>query len=517
MSAFRTPALLVIMDGFGLSPEGPNNAISLASLPYFDSLMAKYPNTTLGASGEDVGLPAGQMGNSEVGHLNIGAGRIVFQELSRINNALKDGSLLTNETLVGAMNDVQNNNACLHIMGLVSDGGVHSSYEHAKALLHMAAQKGVQKIRLDAFTDGRDVAPQSGLGFLTEMQKYCAELSAEFGVDCKIATVSGRYFAMDRDNRWERIEKAYRALVMGEGLQANNLENHMEAAYEADPRGDEFIEPCVIEADGMHDGDAVVFFNFRPDRAREISRALTDKDFDGFNREVVPALSHFVTMTEYDPELDVEVAFPKTIPDNVLADVLSEKGLKQLHTAETEKYAHVTFFFNGGKEEPKPGEERVLVPSPKVATYDMQPEMSAPEVTEKLVAAIEADAADFYVVNYANCDMVGHTGDVNAAVCAAESVDKGLSEVVPAILKKGGFALLTADHGNADHMFDEVDGVVKPFTAHTTSRVPLVVVDDKETELSGIEDGCLSDLAPTILHMMGIEIPEQMNGRVLVK
>ena len=517
MSAVRTPALLVIMDGFGLSPEGPNNAISLASLPYYDSLVQNYPHTTLGASGEDVGLPAGQMGNSEVGHLNIGAGRIVFQELSRINNAVKDGSLMTNEALVSAMEDVKKHNACLHIMGLVSDGGVHSSHEHAKALLEMAAKLGVQKIRLDAFSDGRDVSPQSGIEFMTEMQNFCKKLSDEYGVDCKVATVSGRYYAMDRDNRWERIEKAYDALVMGEGHHTDDLAAYLKESYEKDPRGDEFLEPIVLDGCGMHDNDAVVFFNFRPDRAREISRALTDKNFDGFARKEVPALSHFVTMTEYDPELDVEVAFPKTIPNNVLADVLSEKGLKQLHTAETEKYAHVTFFLNGGKEEPKVGEERVLVPSPKVATYDMQPEMSAPEVTEKLVDTINNDAADFYVVNYANCDMVGHTGDVQAAVAAAEAVDEGLSKIVPAILKKGGFALLTADHGNADHMFDMVDGQKKPFTAHTTSRVPLVIVDDKPEELAGIEDGRLSDLAPTILHMMGIEIPEEMNGRVLVK
>ena len=517
MSAPRTPALLVIMDGFGLSPEGPSNAISLASLPYYNSLAQNYPFTTLGAAGEDVGLPAGQMGNSEVGHLNIGAGRIVFQELSRINNALKDGSLLTNEALVEAMEDVKKNNACLHIMGLVSDGGVHSSHTHAKALLEMAAKLGVQKIRLDAFSDGRDVAPQSGIEFLTEMQAYCAELSDTYGVDCKLSTVSGRYFAMDRDNRWERIQKAYRALVSGEGHHTDNLTEYLTDAYAADPRGDEFLEPIVLDDCGMHDGDAVVFFNFRPDRAREISRALTEEGFDGFEREVVPALSHFVTMTEYDPELNVDVAFPKTIPNNVLADVLCEKGLKQLHTAETEKYAHVTFFFNGGKEEPKAGEERVLVPSPKVATYDMQPEMSAPEVTEKLVDAIENDRADFYVVNYANCDMVGHTGEIDAAVRAAESVDEALSKVIPAILKKGGFALITADHGNADHMFDVVDGVKKPFTAHTTSRVPLVIVDDSDVELAGVEDGRLSDIAPTILHKMGIEIPEEMNGRVLVK
>ena len=516
MTALHTPALLCIMDGFGLANEGQDNAISCANTPHLDALKAKYPYTTLGASGEDVGLPAGQMGNSEVGHLNIGAGRIVFQELSRINNACKDGSLATNEVLCGALDDVCDHDKTLHVMGLMSPGGVHSSMEHAVALVTMAAQAGCKRIRVHAFMDGRDVDPKSGVGYLQDFEHSIAQIAQETGSDIAIASVSGRYFAMDRDNRWDRIELAYNAIVLPADAQASAVEG-VAASYEADERGDEFVVPFVCHNEGVADGDAVIFFNFRPDRARQMTRAFTEKDFDGFSRQATPALSHFVTLTEYDPNFNVEVAFPKTFPTNVLADVIAQAGLRQLHTAETEKYAHVTFFMNGGVEEPKEREERVLVSSPKVATYDMQPEMSAYEVTEKLVDAIEHDRADFYIVNFANCDMVGHTGDFAAAVKAVETVDECVSRVCEAISAKGGFTLITADHGNADHMFDvDGEGVKHPFTAHTTNRVPFIICDDN-AQLAGIEDGRLSDIAPTMLAMAGLTPSNEMTGRVLVK
>lgn len=516
MAERHLPALLVIMDGCGLAPEGADNAVACAKTPFIDSLYETYPHTTLGASGEDVGLPDGQMGNSEVGHLNIGAGRIVFQELSRINNAIKDGSLKENAVFVKAMDDVASTGKTLHLMGLMSPGGVHSMQSHCEALVSMAAERHVARVRVHCFMDGRDVDPQSGAGYVSELAAFLAQVSENTGCDARIASVSGRYWAMDRDNRWERIQRAYDVLVQASAEEADPVAG-IKAYYERDPRGDEFVEPFACHNEGIADGDAVVFFNFRPDRARQMTRAFTDAGFDGFEKVAAPKLSHFVTMTEYDPTFDVEVAFPKTFPENVLADVIAANGLKQLHTAETEKYAHVTFFMNGGIEEPKEGEERVLVASPKVATYDLKPEMSAPEVTEKLVAAINEERADFYIVNYANCDMVGHTGVFEAAVAAVEAVDEALSQVIPAILAKGGFALITADHGNADHMYDvDAAGEKHPFTAHTTNRVPFIIVDEK-AHLTGIEDGRLSDIAPTMLALAGIEPSAEMTGRALAE
>ena len=506
----KKPVLLCIMDGFGWVPnETYGNAVVAAKTPHLDALMEKYPMTTIDASGMAVGLPDGQMGNSEVGHTNMGAGRIVYQQLTLITKSIRDGEMFKNPVLVKNMKAAIEAGKAIHLMGLVGTGGVHSHADHWFGVLEMAKHMGAKEVYLHCITDGRDTDPHAGKGFLADLQAKLDEL----GIG-KIASVSGRYYAMDRDNNWDREEKAYAAFVYGEGNHAANAAEAIEASYAAD-KTDEFVLPCVTcEGGRVQDGDTVIFMNFRPDRARQMTRVFTDKEFDGFEREQIK-LSHFVTMTEYDPTFDVEVAFPKTFPENVLADVIAANGLKQLHTAETEKYAHVTFFLNGGIEEPKEGEERVLVASPKVATYDLQPEMSAPEVTEKLVAAINEDRADFYIVNFANCDMVGHTGVFDAAVKAVEAVDDALSKVVPAILAKGGFALITADHGNADHMFDVAsDGSKHPFTAHTTNRVPFIIVDEK-AKLTGIEDGSLSDIAPTMLTMAGIEPSAEMTGRVL--
>ena len=504
----KKPVILMILDGFGIAPE-KGNAIKAAKKPNIDKLFASNPLTQIGASGMDVGLPDGQMGNSEVGHTNMGAGRIVYQELTRITKTINEDKLKDNEAIVDAMDKALKNGTALHLMGLLSDGGVHSHIEHLYGILELAKKKGLKDVYIHAFLDGRDVPPSSAAEYADKLLNKLKEI----GIG-KVATVEGRYYAMDRDNNWDRVEKAYAAMVYGEGNKADCPVCAIKNSYN-DGVTDEFVVPCVIEGGAqVKPNDSIIFFNFRPDRARQMTRVFTDKEFDGFEREQIK-LSHFVTMTEYDPTFDVEVAFPKTFPENVLADVIAANGLKQLHTAETEKYAHVTFFLNGGIEEPKEGEERVLVASPKVATYDLQPEMSAPEVTEKLVAAINEDRADFYIVNFANCDMVGHTGVFDAAVKAVEAVDDALSKVVPAILAKGGFALITADHGNADHMFDVAsDGSKHPFTAHTTNRVPFIIVDEK-AQLTGIEDGRLSDIAPTMLTMAGIEPSAEMTGRVL--
>ena len=513
------PVLLAIMDGFGIADAGSGNAISLAKKPYLDKLFATCPNTTLAASGTDVGLPQGQMGNSEVGHLNIGAGRIVHQELSRINMACADGSIEQNAVLIAAMDNCIQSNRPLHLMGLLSDGGVHSHIDHLEALILMAAKRGVRDIRIHAITDGRDVDPKSGIGFIKRIEDLCKKVFDEYhGCCAAIATICGRYYAMDRDNRWDRTKYAYDAIVRGSGRGAmrDAAVRFMETCY-ANDETDEFIFPTVLDHRGVNSGDSMIFFNFRPDRARQITRALTegpDFDRDCFDREY-ESLPHFVCLTEYDATFDLPVAFPKSFPQNTLADVLAANGLKQLHIAETEKYAHVTFFFNGGIETPKEGEERILIPSPKVATYDLKPEMSAPEVTDALEDAIKQGKADFYVVNYANCDMVGHTGVIEAATAAVEAVDTGLSRVVEAVLAAGGAALITADHGNADKML--ADDGTSPYTAHTTARVPLILAAaDKSLGLADTGNGRLADIAPTVLDLLGIDKNIEMTGESLL-
>jgi 2,3-bisphosphoglycerate-independent phosphoglycerate mutase len=506
----RTPVALIIMDGFGMAEPGPGNAISLARTPNLDRLFAAYPWTTLVASGLAVGLPEGQMGNSEVGHLNMGAGRVVYQELTRINLAIEDGSLNTNPVLAEAIDAAVAAGRAIHFMGLVSDGGVHSHQEHLYALVRMAAARGATRVFVHAFLDGRDVSPSSGLGYVEQLEGVLAGI----GVG-RVATVAGRYYAMDRDNRWERVERAWRAMVTGEGVAATSATAAIAHSY---ARGvtDEFVEPVVvIDAGGLPvgpvaSGDAIVFFNFRPDRAREITRAFVDPAFAGFERPVAPP-ARFVCLTEYDPTIPAPVAYEKDLPCCVLADVVAEAGLRQLHIAETEKYAHVTFFFNGGAEPPKAGEERILVPSPRVPTYDLQPEMSAPEVTRRLVEAIETGSADLYIVNYANCDMVGHTGVLGATIAAVEAVDAGVGAVVEAIRARGGSVVITADHGNAEQMADPAGGGA--FTAHTLSLVPCICVADGVGPLR--DDGILADIAPTMCALLGVGEPLDWTGRTL--
>ena len=513
-AGLRTPACLIIMDGFGLAEPGPGNAISLADTPVLDDLMDSRPWVRLEASGQAVGLPDGQMGNSEVGHLNIGAGRVVFQELTRINNACADGSLAANPVIQDAFEAAKAPGAVLHLMGLLSDGGVHSSQEHLYALLRAARDAGVPTVRVHCLLDGRDVPPSSGTGYVQALLDVIGELrdGADAPFDAAIASLSGRYYAMDRDNRWDRVERAFDVIAGGADYREASAVAVVEASYEAGVT-DEFLEPVALDPRGVCDGDAVIFFNFRPDRAREITRAFVDPAFSGFERKQAPQVS-FVCLTEYDPDIPAPVAFAKEFPDNVLADVLADAGLRQYHIAETEKYAHVTFFLNGGREEEKAGEERSLVPSPKVATYDLQPEMSEPEVADRLAAAIAADEADVYIVNFANCDMVGHTGVIPAAVAAVEAVDAGVGRVLDALAAKGGVALVTADHGNADKMVAP-DGT--PHTAHTTAPVPLILADCSGAglDLAG-EDGRLCDIAPTLLEAVGLPVPPEMTGRSLL-
>ncbi len=503
----KKPVALIILDGFSVIAEEKGNAVAAAKKPNFDRLFASYPRTTLGASGNDVGLPDGQMGNSEVGHLNIGAGRIVYQELTRISNSIIDGDFFENKELNGAIENAKGK--ALHLLGLLSDGGVHSHINHLKGLIDFAKRAGVEKVYVHAFMDGRDTPPRSGLGFVQEIEQYMAEQ----GVG-KIATVSGRYYAMDRDNRWERVEVAYRAVVEAKGLTDSSAESAVQHSYDEDVT-DEFIVPKVVLSDypGIQSGDSVIFFNFRPDRAREITRAIVDDEFAGFERTKVP--THYVTMTQYDATIqNVEIAYKPQTLENTFGEVISAHGLTQLRIAETEKYPHVTFFFNGGRETEYAGEDRILVASPKVATYDLQPEMSANEVTDQLMNRLENNPTDVIILNFANCDMVGHTGVFDAAVKAVEAVDACIGKIIPKILEMGGAVLLTADHGNAEQMYAE-DG--SPFTAHTTNRVPLLYIDDNNKNAQLREDGILSDLAPTMLQLLGIEQPAEMLGKTLIK
>ena len=501
----KTPTTLIIMDGFGMSGDLRGNAVRAAKTPCLDQFFAEFPNTTLSASGLDVGLPDGQMGNSEVGHTNIGGGRVVFQDLPRISNAVADGSFFENAAYHHAMDACKERGTALHLMGLLSNGGVHSHIDHLFALLKMAKDKGLEKVYIHAFLDGRDVSPTSGADFVAQTVKKCGEL----GVG-KIASVTGRYYAMDRDKRWDRVEQAYDAMVYGEGAAANP--DPVAAVKDSYERGvtDEFVEPVVCDGSGtIGDNDSVIFFNFRPDRAREITRALVDPEFDGFTHQYFPVT--FVCNTEYDATMpNVEVAFPRICVHNGLGEYLSSLGMTQLRIAETEKYAHVTFFFNGGSETVFPGEDRVLVASPKVATYDLQPEMSAREVCEKCVERIESGAYDVIILNFANCDMVGHTGVFSAAVKAVETVDECVGKVVNATLKMGGIAMITADHGNAEQM-EQPDG--SPMTAHTTNLVPFILCGAGSELRKG---GKLADIAPTILDVMGLQCPPEMTGTTLI-
>lgn len=502
----KKPLALIILDGFGYNPNEYGNAIKAASTPNIDALFAKYPHTLIGASGMDVGLPDGQMGNSEVGHTNIGAGRIVYQELTRITKSIKDGDFFSNPALKAAIENCKKNHSALHLMGLLSDGGVHSHNAHLYGLVEMARENGLNEVYIHAFMDGRDVPPTSGKDFLADCQAKLEEI----GVG-KIATVIGRYYAMDRDNRWDRVEKAYAAMVYGEGNQNADPVDAAATSYVNDIT-DEFIVPTVCtEGATIKTNDSVIFFNFRPDRAREISRTLVDDDFNGFTRRNGRIPVYFVCMTQYDATMpNVDIAFKPQSLTNTFGQYISDKGLTQLRIAETEKYAHVTFFFNGGVETSFPGEDRALINSPKVATYDLQPEMSAYEVTDEVVARIHSDKYDVIILNYANCDMVGHTGVFDAAKAAVEAVDTCLGRTVDAILKQGGAALITADHGNADQMY-EPDG--SPFTAHTTNLVPLILVN---VDASLKEHGKLADLAPTMLDILGLEQPAEMTGESLL-
>jgi 2,3-bisphosphoglycerate-independent phosphoglycerate mutase len=504
--------LLLIMDGYGLSAEKKGNAIALASKPNLDRVFSEYKQTSLGASGLDVGLPEGQMGNSEVGHLNLGAGRVVYQEITRIDKAIEEKTFFENPVLLEGMEKVKERGSNLHIMGLVSDGCVHSSPNHLYALLKLAREKNVPNVFIHAFLDGRDTSPTGGAGYVRELLDKCREI----GVG-GLATVAGRYYAMDRDNRWERIEKAYRAMVSGDGNHAEDAVAAIKRSYQNNVT-DEFMMPMVIgddqrpEEGRIRKGDVGIFFNFRADRARQLSHALTDKDFKEFARPDDLTID-LISMTLHDETLNSKIAFPPVKLNNVLGEVLSRGGKRQLRIAETEKYAHVTFFFNGGEEKPFEGEDRILIHSPKVATYDLKPEMSAFEVTERVVNEIRSKKYDFVLLNYANPDMVGHTGVLSAAIQAVEAVDKCVGEVMAAVKEIGGIALVTSDHGNAEKMIDP--GNHEVFTAHSTNRVPLaLVMEDFKGNLR--EGGRLADVAPTILDLMRMDKPEEMDGENLI-
>ena len=508
----KKPTVLLILDGYGERKEKDGNAIALANTPVMDKLKKEFPYVEGQASGLFVGLPDGQMGNSEVGHMNMGAGRIVYQELTRITKAIEDGDFFENKALKEAVEHCKKENTALHFMGLVSSGGVHSHIGHIYGLLELAKRAGLKKVYLHAFLDGRDTPPDSGKSFLMDVEKKIQEL----GVG-EIATISGRYYAMDRDKNYDRVEKAYRAMVDGTGEKASSVEEAIDASY-AKKVYDEFVLPTVIEKDGavhtVADGDAMIFFNFRPDRAREICHAFCDDEFNFFNRGARKKV-FFVCFTDYDPTIpNKRVAFEKEEIHNTLGEVVSNLGKYQLRIAETEKYAHVTFFFNGGKEEPYENEDRILVPSPKeVPTYDLKPEMSCYTVTEKLTEAIRSGKYDLVVANFANPDMVGHTGVLSAAIKAIEVVDECMGKVVDAVESMHGNLFILADHGNADIMIDEKTG--EPYTAHTTNPVPFILVSDEKHKIR--EGGCLADVAPTLLELMGISQPKEMTGKSLLE
>lgn len=502
----KTPTVLIIMDGFGLREEPEGNAVLNASTPNLDRIFSENPGCRLSASGLDVGLPEGQMGNSEVGHTNIGAGRVVFQDLPRITKSIRDGEFFLNEAYVSAMDACAAKGTSLHIMGLLSNGGVHSHIDHIFALLDMAKQKGLAKVYVHAFLDGRDVPPSSGKGFVEHLQAKCEELG-----NAKIGMISGRYYAMDRDKRWDRVQKAYDALVVGEAPFEPDPVKAVQESYDAGIT-DEFVLPvlCCKEA-LISENDSVIFANFRPDRAREITRCLVDPDFTDIARKKGVFPLTYVCTTSYDATMpNVSVAFPHHELTNIFGEYISRLGLTQLRIAETEKYAHVTFFFNGGVEQVFPGEDRVLIPSPSVATYDLKPEMSAQEVTDACVKRIESGNYDVIILNFANCDMVGHTGVYAAAVKAVETVDACVGRVVDATSRMGGISLITADHGNAERMMEE-DGLT-PYTAHTTNLVPFYIVGANVT----LRDGKLADIAPTMLDLMGLKKPAEMGGETLI-
>ena len=506
----KKTTMLMILDGFGINEKEEGNAIKMANIPNIKRILKQYPNTILHTSGLDVGLPEGQMGNSEVGHTNIGAGRIVYQELTRITKSIEDGDFFSIPELVTAIENCKKNHSKLHIMGLVSDGGVHSHQRHLFALLELAKRKDFEDVYVHCFLDGRDTPPASAEGYLAELE---AKMS-EKGVG-KIATIMGRFYAMDRDKRWNRIQKAYDAMVKGEGEKASSASVAIENSYQKEVF-DEFVVPTVIcnndkPVAKIEENDSVIFFNFRPDRAREITRAIVDEKFDGFERDYFK--TNFVTFTNYDETIkNVSVAFKKDEIKNTFGEIISKHGMTQLRIAETEKYAHVTFFFNGGEEKQYEGEDRILIPSPKVETYDMKPEMSAFEVTENVLNAIHSRKYDSIILNFANPDMVGHTGNVEAVIKALESLDGCVEKIVEAIEEEHGILLITADHGNCEQMIDYKTG--EPHTAHTTNPVPLVLVGKDDVKL---KEGRLADLAPTMLDLIGLEKPEEMTGESLIE
>jgi 2,3-bisphosphoglycerate-independent phosphoglycerate mutase len=510
MSKLQTPIALVILDGWGVGkPDDPYNAIIKGYTPNMTEFAEIYPKTTLRCSGEAVGLPDGQMGNSEVGHLNIGSGRVVYQELTRITKSIKDGDFFKNPVFLKVVDQTRKNDGALHLMGLLSDGGVHSHLNHLLALIDLAKQQGLTKVYIHAFLDGRDVPPSSAAEFLTTLEEHLVKV----GIG-SIATIAGRYYAMDRDKRWERTQAAYDAMVSQKGFAGKTASEALQAAY---GRGetDEFVKPTVVDCSscGVKENDGVLFFNFRPDRARQLTEVFTQPDFTGFERMTGYVPVHFASMTQYDGHFAIPVAYPPQEITQTLGQVFSQAGLSQLRIAETEKYAHVTYFFNGGEETPYAGEERILVPSPKVATYDLKPAMSAVEVTDKVVAAIESGKYDLVILNYANGDMVGHTGVMAAAVEAVGVVDTCVGRLVDAMKKRGGVTLITADHGNAELMYDSVNQV--PFTAHTTNVVPLIMVSEQH-KTAKLTEGRLCDIAPTILQLAQVKQPPVMTGKSLL-